>query len=57
MQNLTQKGFTLAFLDPFQPSVEPLVRDGIMDGICGRPSRLHHTRYKLATYLKTGFRL
>lgn len=55
MQNLTQRGFTLAYLDPFQPTMSLSVRESVLEGRCSRPSRATMTRIRLWTFLSRGW--
>lgn len=57
MQNLTQNGFTLKYLDMFQPTVSVEVRNGVVEGQCSRPSKARWTRLRLVTWLKRGWAL
>lgn len=55
MQVLTQRGFTLAHLDLFQPTMSVSVRNGVCNGQCSRPARSFGTRLRLWTHLKRGW--
>lgn len=57
MEKFHGNGFTLAHLDPFQPTMQPSVREGVMDGVCGRPAMVYITWLKLRNFWTKGERL